>query len=150
MKSIITALAALVTASLATVALAAEDWIIKKSPHDVQQTADKLVAAIEAGPPTLFARIDHGEGAKKAGLELEPTVLVIFGNPKIGTPIMQENRRAGIDLPVRVLIWEEGGQTMLGALDPRVLKERHEIDGADESFTGMAKALEKLMGAATQ
>lgn len=150
MKIIFAALITLVAASFANVASAAEDWIIKKSPHSVQDTADKLVTAIEAGPPTLFARIDHGDGAKKAGLELEPTVLVIFGNPKVGTPIMQENRKAAIDLPVRVLIWQEGGQTMIGALAPVALKERHEIDGADESFVAMGKALEKLMDAATQ
>lgn len=148
MKLFTAATALFVLMGSATTVAAAEGWIVKKSPHSVAQTADNLVAAIEKGPPTLFARIDHAEGAKKAGLDLPPTTLVIFGNPKIGTPIMQENRKAGIDLPVRILIWEEGGQTMMGALDPVALKERHEIDGADDAFKTMTGALNKLMEAA--
>lgn len=149
MKTLISALAVAFTIIFAGVpAMAAEDWITKESAHSVSVTADKLVAAIENAGPTVFARIDHAAGAKKAGLELEDTTLVIFGNPKIGTPIMQANRKAGIDLPIRVLIWSEGGKTMLGAVSPKGLTERYGLSGVDKPLQTMGGALNKLMEAA--
>jgi uncharacterized protein (DUF302 family) len=81
---------------------------------------------------------------------LPGATLVIFGNPKIGTPIMKSNIRAGLDLPIRVLIWEEGGKTMLGATDPDALKERYSVTGADKAVMTMKGALGKLMGAAAK
>lgn len=122
----------------------AGDWIIKDSAGSASQTADQLVAAVEKAGAKVFARVDHAEGAKAAGMALEPTVLVIFGNPKIGTPIIAANRRAGLDLPIRVLIWEEAGKTRLGYENPADLKSRYAVEGADEAFAAMAGALDKL------
>ncbi len=97
----------------------------------------------------MFARVDHAAGAKKVDAELADATLVIFGNPKIGTPIMQSNLKAGLDLPIRVLIWSEGGKTQLGALDPATLKTRYALgESADGALGTMKGALGKLMGAA--
>ena len=128
---------------------AADPWIVRDSSHSVSQTADRLAAAVEAAGAKVFATVDHAAGAKAVGDELAPTVLVIFGNPKIGTPIIKADRRAGLDLPLRVLIWEEDGATRVGYEDPENLKARYGIE-ADESFAAMKNALEKLTTAASQ
>ena len=137
--------------SMGSTAVAGDGWIIVESPHDVAVTADKLTAAVEKAGATVFARVDHAAGAKKVGADLADATLVIFGNPKIGTPIMQSNLKAGLDLPIRVLIWSQDGKTQLGTLDPATLKARYELgDGADGALGAMKGALGKLMGAATQ
>lgn len=136
--------------TMMTSAIAQDGWIIKDSKNTVSVTADKLVAIIEKAPPTLFARVDHAAGAKKAGLELGEATMVMFGAPAIGTPIMQENIKAGLDLPIRVLIWDEGGQTKIGYLDPASLKERYSIEGAEKAFAGMTGALQKFTDGAAQ
>lgn len=133
-----------------TAANAQEGWIIKDSKHSVEATADKLVAIIDKAPPTLFARIDHAAGAAKAGLKLPASTMIMFGAPAIGTPIMQENIKAGLDLPIRVLIWDDSGQTKIGYLDPQALKARYEIAGAEKAFNGMAGALKKFTDLAGQ
>lgn len=151
MKSFVLGAAALATATVgSTAALASDGWITQDSPHTVSVTADKLVAAVETAGATLFARVDHQAGAKKVDLDLPGATLVIFGNPKIGTPIMQSNLKAGLDLPIRVLIWSEDGKTRLGALDPETLKARYNISGADKALGTMKGALGKLMGAAAK
>ncbi|MGI9351455.1 MAG: DUF302 domain-containing protein [Rhizobiaceae bacterium] len=130
---------------------AQEGWIIKDSNHSVQDTADKLVAIIDRAPPTLFARVDHAAGAADAGLELPAATMVMFGAPAIGTPIMQQNIMAGLDLPIRVLIWDDNGQTKIGYLDPQTMKARYSIEGADQAFEGMTGALKKFTdGAAAE
>ncbi len=131
------ALAAAFTGS----AIAADGWIAKKSSHDVTTTADNLVAAVEGAGAKVFARVDHQKGAKSIGVEIPGATLVIFGNPKIGTPIIAENPEAGLDLPIRVLIWDDGGQTMIGYLSPDELTARY---GLSQS----AGALKKMGGAA--
>ncbi|MEM7289618.1 MAG: DUF302 domain-containing protein [Pseudomonadota bacterium] len=131
-------------------AIAQEGWIIKDSANTVDVTADRLVAIIEKAPPKLFARIEHHRGAKKAGLELGQATLIIFGAPAIGTPIMQQNIKAGLDLPIRVLIWDDNGQTKIGYLDPSALKARYAIAEADVSFKQMAGALDKFTSGAAK
>ncbi|WP_412048744.1 DUF302 domain-containing protein [Hoeflea sp. Naph1] len=144
--------AAAATLVMATAGSAAADdgWIVKNSDASVEQTADKLVAAVEKAGAKVFARVDHAAGAKSIDAELADMTLVMFGNPKIGTPILQASPRAGIDLPNRVLIWDEQGQTRIGYLDPAALKTRHKVKGADEAFKVMAGALGKLTDAASK
>ena len=144
------AVAAALTATLLTPAKAMDDWVTQSSPHSVSVTADKLVAAVEKAGATVFARIDHQAGAKKIGDELAGATLVVFGNPKLGTPIMKSNIKAGLDLPIRVLIWEEGGKTTLGALSADALKSRYGIEGADGALMKMKGAVGNLMGAAAK
>jgi uncharacterized protein (DUF302 family) len=85
-----------------------------ESPHDVKTTIDRLEAAAKAKGLTIFARIDHGVGAAAAGLQLRPTELLIFGNAKGGTPLMQEQQTTGLDLPLKTLAWQDSaGKTWL-------------------------------------
>lgn len=128
----------------ATGAAFADDWIIKDSASDVVKTADKLIAVIEKAGATVIARVDHAASAKSIDAELDPMTLVIFGNPAIGTPILQAEPKAGLDLPVRVLIWEKDGATKIGYLEPEELKDRYDVEGADKSFEMMTDALKKL------
>ena len=97
-----------------------------KSSYAVNKTADRLETVLKAKGMTIFARINHSEGAKKAGIELPATELIIFGNPKVGSPLMQCNRTVGIDLPQKALIWQdENGQVWLSYNDPQYLAKRH-------------------------
>lgn len=130
--------------------LASDTWITKDSKSTVPVTVDRLVSAIETAGGKVFATVDHAANAKKAESSLAPTVLVIFGNPKIGTPIIQSDRRAGLDLPAGILIWEEGGVTRIGYEDPQSLKAKYGIKGADQSFDAMSGALNKLTEAASR
>ncbi len=150
MRKLVLASAIIALSAAQAVSQASAEWITRESPASVTETADRLVAAAEGAGATVFARVDHAAGAQAVGEELPPTTLVIFGNPKIGTPILQADRRAGLHLPLRVLIWEEDGATMLGYEDPDALKDRYAIEGADAAFEAMRGALEKLTTAATQ
>jgi uncharacterized protein (DUF302 family) len=137
--------------AIAPTALAGEKLIVKQSPHTVSKTLDRLTAVLQDKGITIFARIDHAAGAKQAGMELGPTELLIFGNPKLGTPLMQANRRIGIDLPMKALAWKGGdGKVWLGYTDPDTLEDRHDIDGHDEIFKKMTGALDNLTNAAVK
>jgi uncharacterized protein (DUF302 family) len=101
------------------------------SRHSVSQTLDRLTDALQAKGVRVFARIDHAEGAAGAGLPLRPTTVVIFGNPAAGTPLMQADQRIGLDLPLKVLVWQdEGGQAWLTYGDPVWLAARFELNDA--------------------
>jgi uncharacterized protein (DUF302 family) len=108
--------------------LAAQGLVIISSPHSVADTADRLQQALDAKGMTVFARIDHAAGAAKVGKDLPATELVIFGNPKVGTPLMECARTVAIDLPQKALIWEDAdGQVWLAYNDPGYLAERHDL-----------------------
>jgi len=145
-----TAIAAALLVCSAPHVTAADEWITLESAGSVADTSNKLVAAIERAGARVFAMVDHAAGAKSIGTDLEPTVLVIFGNPKIGTPIIKADRRAGLDLPLHVLIWEDGGTVKIGYENPKTLKARYNIQGADDSFAAMNSALQKLTKAAAE
>lgn len=96
------------------------------SVFPVKETIDRMLAIIEEQGWHLFARIDHAELAHKKGLELRPTELILFGNPEIGTRLMQDRQLAAIDLPMKVLVWEdEQGQVRIACNDMQWLKARH-------------------------
>ncbi|MBE0529836.1 MAG: DUF302 domain-containing protein [Rhodospirillales bacterium] len=130
-------------------AIAQDDWIVKSSPHSVPATVEKLKTAIEGAGAVVAAVVDHAAAAQKVGMELSPTTVVIFGNPKLGTPLMIENPKAGIDLPLKVLVWQDGASTMIGYLRPDALAKRHEIDASHKSIEMMTGALAKMTDAAT-
>ena len=113
-----------------------------KSPYEVKYTADRLENNLREKGMTVFARIDHAQGAQKVGKQLRPTELIVFGNPKVGTPLMQCRQSVGVDLPQKALIWEdENGQVWLSYNDPRYLIRRHNIDGCSEVIEKIEKAL---------
>ncbi len=143
-----TTLATILTAttlSLATPALALDNYITKESKHSVSDTIDRLEKVLKSKGLTIFARIDHAAGAKKANLELSPTQLLIFGNPKLGTPLMQSNQTIGIDLPQKALAWKDKeGKVWLTYNNPAALKERHSIEGKDKVLGIITGALGKF------
>ena len=121
------------------------------SAYSTKETADRLAAEIAAKGLTLFARIDHAAGAAAVNLPLRPTEVLIFGNAKGGTPLMQVQQTIGIDLPLKALIYEDAaGQTWLAYNDPAWLAERHGI-GADAApvIAALSGALAALAKAAT-
>jgi len=135
---------------LTTSAYADNGLISVKSAHDVKTTADRLERMLKQKKMTVFIRINHAQAAQKVGKELRPTELIIFGNPKIGTPLMQCARSVGIDLPQKALIWQDAqGQVWLSYNDPNYLVERHQITGCSEVIKKVGQALGNFAKAAT-
>ncbi len=122
-----------------------------KSSHDVKTTADRLEAVLKEKGMKVFNRINHAQGAKSVGNELRPTELVIFGNPKIGSVLMQCTQTIGIDLPQKALIWQDGGgQVWLSYNNPTELAKRHRLTGCNEVINKVTGALAKFAAAATK
>src|SRR5215471_4371159 len=101
---------------------------------DAGEVETRLREALDAHGLQPFARIDHATGARKADVELEANVLLIFGNPSVGTPLMQAEPRVGIELPLRMLIWQASDGTHVGYLDPCELADRYALDGHQETL----------------
>jgi uncharacterized protein (DUF302 family) len=97
------------------------------SPHSVRVTAERGLAALESRGITLFARVDHAGGARSAGLELADEEVLIFGDPRAGTVLMQNDPQVGYELPLRLLIWDANGQTVVGYRSPTALAEKYEL-----------------------
>lgn len=118
--------------------------IVEPSPHDVATTVERFQHVARANGLNVFDTVDHAEGAAQAGLDLPPTTLVIFGNPKAGTPLMQCGRTMGIDLPAKALIWaDDDGDTRLAYNDIAYLAERHDI-GDCKAVSKVGAMLDKL------
>ena len=106
-----------------------EGLVVLASRHGPAETMQKLIAAVTEKGLAVLAHIDHAAAAAKAGLALAPTDLLIFGNAKGGTPLMQAEQSMGIDLPLKALVWqEEDGRTLLGYNDPAWLAKRHGVE----------------------
>ena len=100
--------------------------IDKPSNHSVEQTVEKLNSILRSKGVTLFALVDHSGEAEKVGMKMRPTKLLIFGSPKAGTPLMLAAPRAGIDLPLKILVWEDGqGKVWVSYNSLDYLRERH-------------------------
>jgi uncharacterized protein (DUF302 family) len=115
------------------------------------ETADRLAVALTSRGISLIARIDHAAAAAAIGMALRPTEVLIFGNPRAGTPLMQAVPSVGIDLPLKALVWQdESGTTWLAYNDPRWLARRHGVDaGLDRTLDAMADALAAVAREAT-
>ena len=121
-----------------------------KSSHSIETTVTKLKDVLKAKGMTIFSTIDHQQGAIKAGLELRPTVLVIFGNPKVGTRLMQCDQRMGLALPLKMLVWQdEAGVTWLGYWAPAILKNEYHLDSCSETLEKVKNAMANFAKAAT-
>ena len=135
--------------SFTTSSLASDKFKTIESKHSVSETLDRLTKILKSKGIKIMARVDHAAGAKGAGLELPPTQLLIFGNPKLGTPLMQANRMIGLDLPMKALAWEgASGKVFLSYTTPGALQDRHQIKQRDKIFGIMTKALGGLTAAA--
>jgi uncharacterized protein (DUF302 family) len=117
------------------------------STHGAEETINRIESDVKSKGMTIFARIDHTAGAKEAGLTLAPTLLLIFGNAKGGTPLMQDKQQIGIDLPLKALAWEDAaGKTWLSYNDLDWLAKRHGLDGkVDNVVKGLAAALGAIL-----
>jgi uncharacterized protein (DUF302 family) len=119
-----------------------------KSTLPVKESVDRLVHLVESTGLTVFCRVDHAAGAAAVGMQLRPTTVVMFGNAKGGTPLMQASQTIGIDLPLKVLAWEDAsGQAWLSYNDPVWLTERHGIQ--TEGATA-ANAMRTLLSTVTK
>lgn len=113
--------------------MAVEGLVTVRSQLGPEETMNKLEAAVRARDITVFAQIDHTAGANAVGLALRPTEVLVFGNARSGTPLMQSNQTMGIDLPLKVLVWQDEGKvTWLSYNDPDRLACRHGLD--DQSW----------------
>jgi uncharacterized protein (DUF302 family) len=149
MKRLALASAILVAIAHTVPALAADDLVLKESKRDVKATIDALTAALEKAGIKIVARVDHAAAAQNAKMELRPTTLLIFGNPALGTPLMQSTQKIGLDLPMKVLAYtDDAGKTWIAYQKPDALKARHGISGKDDIFAKMTGALDKMTGAA--
>lgn len=123
--------------------------ITRQSNHSVQDTADKLIKVLESKGMKVFAQVDHQKNAAGVNLSLRPTQVVMFGNPKAGTPLMNCEQSIAIDLPQKVLITEDAQQRVwLSYNDPQYLKNRHNLQGCDTQLANIAKALDGISQAA--
>lgn len=123
-----------------------------ESKWPVDATIDRLERAIAAAGLVVFARVDHARNAREVDLDLRPTFLLIFGNPRGGTKLMQENQVAGIDLPLKFLVWEdEHGQTRVTYNDVAWIARRHGLSSETAGVvTATASVVENLARQATQ
>lgn len=121
------------------------------SLYGPRDTADRLVAAVTALGMAVMARIDHAAAAASVGMELRPTEVLVFGNPRAGTPLMQMAQTMGVDLPLRALVWQDAdGATWLSYNDPQWLASRHLAStGSSPAVTGMTQALAAVANEAT-
>ena len=127
----------------------ADGLVAIKSTHSQKETLERLEQSLKEKGMTIFARIDHAAGAAKVGMTLRPTEVVIFGNPKGGTPFMECAQTVGIDLPLKALIWKDtAGQVWFGYNDPAFLAKRHGVPECP-AVAKLSKALAGFARAAT-
>jgi uncharacterized protein (DUF302 family) len=131
--------------------MSADGLVSLRSSNGPQDTMNRLEAAVKARGMTVFAHIDHAAGAAAAGLPLRPTDLLIFGNARGGTPLMEAVQTTGVDLPLKALVWQDvAGNTWVSYNDPAWLARRHGIDAATDATTAaMAGMLDAIAKAAT-
>jgi uncharacterized protein (DUF302 family) len=127
-----------------------EGLIVTASAHGPAETMQKLIAAVTEKGLTVLAHIDHAAAAAKVGMALPPTDLLLFGNPKGGTPLMQASETMGIDLPLKALVWQDqDGHTLLGYNDPAWLAKRHGVDN-EKVVAAMREVLAAVAAKATR
>jgi uncharacterized protein (DUF302 family) len=130
-------------------ASAGDGLVSKKSGFGAKETLDRLETVLEKKGVTIFARVNHTAGAEGAGIELRPTELLIFGNPKLGSHFFTSRQTAGIDLPMKALAWQDAdGQVWLTYNDPQYIADRHGIADRGEIVQKMTGALDKMTNAA--
>ena len=116
-----------------------------RSSYGPKDTMKRLDAEVKARGMTVFARIDHAAGASAVGMPLNPTEVLIFGNARGGTPLMQSAPTIGIDLPLKALVWQDAsGETWLSFNDPAWLAQRHGLSGAETAVGNLTAALNAL------
>ncbi len=147
MKSFL--IAVLLMVAIATPAPAADGMIDVPSAYDVKTSADRLEKVLKEKGMTIFNRINHSEAAAKVGVSLRATELIIFGNPKVGSPLMECAQTVAIDLPQKALIWQDDHKKVwISYNDPGYLQKRHGITGCEKVLAKIEKALAGITKAA--
>jgi uncharacterized protein (DUF302 family) len=132
-------------------AIAESGLVTKASKYSTVDTVNRLEAVLKTSGMTVFARIDHRAEAEKVGLAMPPAQLLIFGNPKGGTPLMVASPTVAIDLPLKALIWEDaGGRVWLSYNTASYLKSRHAVSGKDEAMAALDRALDTMTNKALE
>jgi len=122
--------------------IAADGVVNVPSDYGVEETANRLEDVLKNKGMTIFNRVKHSESAAMVDIELRKTELIIFGNPKVGSPLMKCQQTVAIDLPQKALVWEdEAAKVWISYNDPRYLEKRHNITGCEETLTKVEKAL---------
>lgn len=145
MKKTVMAMALAVAATTAQA-----DMVTKPADGTVGEVMDRLEAAVTGAGATVFARVDHGGGAASVEMELSDAELLIFGNPRLGTPVMQQDLRAGLVLPLHVLVYDDGGTTTIAYESVEGMMEGLDVDLSAEVFQRVGGALENLTNAALE
>jgi uncharacterized protein (DUF302 family) len=132
--------------------MAADGLMSMRSTNGPKETMNRLETEVKAKGMTVFARIDHAAGAAAVGLRLRPTEVLIFGNAKGGTPLIQAAQTIGIDLPLKALVWQDGsGDTWLSYNDPSWFAKRHglgrEVEATIDAMTGALEAIARAAAA---
>jgi uncharacterized protein (DUF302 family) len=147
MKNLISLGIVLFSASFSVIA--SDGLVSYESHYSVKETADRFENIAKSKGLTLFARVDHQKNAASVGLELRPTEVIIFGNPKVGTPLMQCEQQVAIDLPQKVMVREDAdNKVWLSYNNPNYMMKRHDIKGCDKLIDKISGVLSKLSKAA--
>ncbi|WP_419907761.1 DUF302 domain-containing protein [Hoeflea sp.] len=150
-RSYLLSLAALAIAGLFAAPALADDTLVEvSSPHSVSQTMDRLEQAIEAAGATVFARIDHQKGGRTVGMDIPDNELLIFGNPRLGTPVIRDAPAAGLELPIRVVAVETPDGTVLIYRAPAAMAEQFGLAPDHPSIALMTGALKNLTAKAAE
>lgn len=127
-----------------------ENFIKVASKNSVSQTVEKLTNALTSKGLTVFDVIDHQKGAQNVAIELNPTTVVIFGNPKMGSKLMNCDQTIGLDLPMKMLVWQDNkGSVWLGYTSPKVLAQKYELDPCKDLLVKMEGAMHNFAQVAT-
>lgn len=126
----------------------AEEFVRVEAEGSVPEVVERFVATVEGAGATVFAQVNHGAGAAAVDMPIPDSVLVIFGNPQLGTPALAADPRAGVVLPLRVLVHDDGGQTVLSYQSVDALFETLDVPGDAAVRTAMEGALSRLTTAA--
>jgi uncharacterized protein (DUF302 family) len=118
------------------------------SPHSVAETVERLRGSLGRRSITVFATIDHAAGAREVGLELPDETVVVFGDPRAGTPLMEADPKVGLELPLRVLVWDDRGTTIVGYRDPTTLADSYRLDDLQERLARMRALVAELVSEA--
>jgi uncharacterized protein (DUF302 family) len=122
--------------------------LVTRSGSDYAATVERLVQGIERRGLTVFARFDHAAAARESGMELADEQVVVFGDPRAGTPLMESDPRIGIELPLRIVVWRDPEGVLLGYADPRDLRMRYDVAEHDGRLKRFGKLLSDLVAEA--
>lgn len=138
--------AILATIVFMTISLTANAQLeVKQSPHSPEETMAMLKEIIIQKGLTIFGEVDHAEQAQQVGMDLHSVGILSFGDPKVGTILMQADPHVAIELPLKIMVFEKNGRTMIGYTDPETYSEKYDLEGQEEILKKMHNLLEGMV-----